>query len=302
MKKDRISVLHHLQGIEKSEVVENFLGSILKGKSGSLDLVFVNEILSDIDDRERRRLAEKRRKDRKLLPSKEVIKRAETNFSKYLPDYYIKSRSISGDPVNIILERIGESNYDLLSLEAYGRGGFHKNILGVHVTKIIQKSPLPTIVTKGRHNFCERVLVNIPHDKERCVKLLYFLSDILRGTDIEITLLVVVPEEKEKFVGYISSEEEELLESIENYPRDEVGYLGIAKEIMTKKGLEYEAKRRVGEVTEEIFSETKGGKYDLLAFYPGKSSIFESIWSGDKSLNMMQDIEISFLKLPREDN
>lgn len=298
MSSEDISVLHHLRAVTEKSLALQFLVSILRGKTGKLDMIHVEEILDHITDETRRNLAEEQRSQEERSAPEEVLSLAKRTMERALPEFDLNTLSPPGDLVEQVLSQLREKEYGLLSLEAYGKGGFRKNILGAHVNTIVRKSPLPTLVHKGELDSCERVLIHVPNDRERSTSLISYLADLLEGSKPAITFLVILSEEGEKFEGYTSGEEEYLMESLENYAREEFGYLDLAQEIINKQGMDAEVRYRTGEVQEEILAEAKEGRYDLMAFSPEKQNILTSIWSGDKSLEIMRDIDISVLNFP----
>lgn len=298
MNSEEIAVLHHLRAIGENNTALRFLASILRGKAGKLDMVYVEEILDRITDDARRDLAEEQRSQEEAIDQEKELAAARRTMQEVIPGFELNTHSPSGDPVRQVLNRLKEEEYDLLSLEAYGKGGFRKNILGAHVNKIVSKSPVPTLVHKGELDSCERVLIHVPNDRERSTNLTTYLADLVEGFKPAITFLIILSEEGEKFEGYTSGEEEYLMESLENYAREEYGYLDLAQEIINERGIEADVRYRTGDIQEEILAEAKEGRYDLMAFSPEKQNILTSIWSGDRSLAVMRDIDISVLKFP----
>ncbi|MBS3736191.1 MAG: universal stress protein [Candidatus Bipolaricaulota bacterium] len=297
MGKSEFDVLHYLRG-SKDYAALDFLASVLRGKGGNLQLIYVDERFPDIEDDSRRKLARKQHEETEKLEAKDVVNRAKAKLRETAPNFSVSSHTALGDPVEELLGQLDRNAFDLLSLEAHGRGGFRKNILGVHVNEFVQETPIPTIVHKGEQRNCERILIHVPNDRDRCADLLTYLTELFQGSDVAITLLTILTDGGEKFEGYISGEEDYLKRSIENYDRDEFGYLDIARKILNDRDLEAEVRYRIGVTQEEILTEAKEGRYDLMAFSPKKENILSSLWSGDKSLNLMQEIDISLLKYP----
>jgi nucleotide-binding universal stress UspA family protein len=298
MNNEDISILHHLRAVTENNAALRFLASILHGRAGRLDMVYVEEILDRITDEARRDLAEEQRDQEERPSPEEVTTLAERTMDEAVPQYELKTLSTSGDPVKQVLNQLEKEDYDLLSLEAYGKGGFRKNILGAHVNQIVRQSPVPTLVHKGELTSCERVLIHVPNDRERSTRLVSYLANLLEGSKPAITFLAILSEEGEKFEGYTSGEEEYLMESLENYAREEFDYLDPAQEIIAERGMEAEVRYRTGEIQEEILAEAKEGRYDIMSFSPEKQNILTSLWSGDKSLEVMRGIDISVLKFP----
>jgi len=294
----RLSVLHHIRAYAKNSAGIEFLASILKGKTGTLDLLYVEEILEDIEDDSRRDLAEEQKPEKDKPSAEKLLSNTETSMSELLPEFNLNSIYTSGDPAEEVLKFGRREDYDLLSLKAYGKGGFKKSILGAHGNKIVKASTMPTLVHKGKLDSSERLLIHVPNNKKRCTNLVSYLANLFDGSKPAITFLVILSEEGEKFEGYTSGEEEFLEESLENYAREEYSYLDIAQEIISERGMDADVRYRTGEITEEILTEAREGRYDLLAFSPEKQNILTSLWSGDKSLKVIRDIEVSVLKFP----
>lgn len=297
MGKSEFDVLHYLQR-SKDYTALDFLASVLKGKGGNIQLIYVDEQFSDIEDDSRQKQARRQNEGNENLKAEDVVSRAKARLEEAAPGFSVSSHIALGDPVEEVLVQLDRNDFDLLSLEAHGRGGFRKNILGAQVNELVQEAPIPTIVQKGEQRNCERILIHVPNDRDRCADLLTYLTELFQGTDTAITLLTVLTDEDEKFEGYISSEEDYLKKSIVNYDRDEFEYLDIAQIILNDRGLEAEVRYRIGAAQEEILTEAKEGRYDLMAFSPEKEEIFSNLWSGDKSLNLMQEVDISLIKYP----
>ena len=294
----KLSVLHHIRAYSKNSAGIEFLASILKGKTGTLDLLYVEEILEDIEDDSRRDLAEEQKPEKEKPSAEKIISNTRTAMSELLPEFNLSSISTSGDPAEEVLTLGTQKDYDLLSLAADRKGGFKNSILGAHGNKIVKASTIPTLVHKGELDSCERLLIHIPNDRERCTDLVTYLTDLFEGSKPAITFLVILSKESEKFEGYTSGEEEYLKESLENYAREEYSYLDMAQEIINERGLEADVRYRAGEITEEILTEAREGRYDLMAFSPEKQNILNSLWSGNKFLEVIKEIEVSVLKFP----
>jgi len=295
MNNNEFSVMHYLRGSENSPGLY-FLASLLGGRSGTIELICVEEHIPDIGDDSRRELAREQRKEYERPDPETLISRAKKTFEELRPNFSVSTHIYSGDPVEEVSNQLDREVYDLLSLEARGRGGFRRTILGVHVNELVQISPIPTLVHKGELKECEQVLIHVPNDEDRCASLVTYFADLLEGTKPVITFLSVLPDEDEKFEGYFSGEEDYLRGSIENYDREEFRYLKIARDILADRDMDAEDRYRIGNTQEEIITEAKEGRYDLMAFFPEKENILTSLWSGDKSLELMQEIDISFLK------
>lgn len=298
MSSDELSVLHSVRHSEDMVALE-FLATLLSDLTGNIQLIYVKELIQEIEEESRRELAREQRKERESIEPDALLSRTKSKLEDLMPEFTVSSIIKSGDPVKEVLSRLNSNGIDILSLGAHGRGAFRKNILGAHISKLVQESRVPTLVHKGELRNCERVLIHVPNDRHRCAGLVTFLTDLFHGSDMAITFLTILADGDEKFEGYVSGEEDYLKGSIENYDREEFDYLEMARDILEKRGLEAEARYRIGDTQEEILTEAKEGRYDLVAFSPEKENALASMWSGDKSLKLMQEIDISFLKYPK---
>ena len=192
MTNGELSVLHHIRAFTEGGTGIEFLASILKGNTGTIDLLYVEEILEDIKDDSRRDLVEEQRPKKEKQPPKEILSRTEEKLGKLLPEFNLNSVSTSGDPAEVTLEHGMEQDYDLLSLEAYGKGGFRKSVLGAHGNKIVKASTTPTLVHKGELDSCERLLIHVPNNKERCTSLVSYLADLFEGSKPAMTFLIIL--------------------------------------------------------------------------------------------------------------
>lgn len=297
MDSDEFSVLHMVR--ESEDVVSlEFLASLLTNLKVNIQLIYVKELMPEIEEKSRRDLAREQREERESVEPDALMSRSKSKLAELMPNFRVSSLMTSGDPVEEVLSTLNDNRIDLLSLEAHGRGGFRENILGAHVNKLVKESPVPTLVHKGQLKDCERVLIHVPNEQERCANLVNYVSRLFQGTELTLTFLSILADGDEKFEGYISGEEDYLRESIENYDREEFGYLEMAQEILEERGLEAKARYRIGGTQEEILTEAKEGRYDLMVFSPEKENVLTNMWSGDKSLKLMQEIDISFLKYP----
>ncbi|MEF8799006.1 MAG: universal stress protein [Candidatus Bipolaricaulota bacterium] len=295
MNNNQFSVLHYLRRSDNRTALY-FLASLLGEFTGTIELICVEEHIPDILDDSRRELARKQREEHEPPDPETLISRAKTTLEELGPKFSVSARISSGDPVKEVLNQLDREVYDLLSLEAHGRGGFRRTILGAHVNELVQKSPIPTLVHKGELKECEQFLIHVPNDEDRCASLVTYFADLVEGTKPVITFLTVLPDEDEKFEGYFSGEEDYLKKSIKNYDREEFRYLKIARDILNDRDMDAEDRYRIGNTQEEIITEAKEGRYDLMVFFPEKKNILTNLWSGDKSLELMQEIDISFLK------
>lgn len=294
-----VSVLHHLQRVPEDKTSLYFLASLLQGKRCSVDLLSVEEHPEAIDDEARKELAREQREKQTQVDVDTAMQEGKRILTEHLGQANVNVLESSGDPAREVLQMLDKRQYDLLSLAAYGRGGFRKTILGAHVNKLVRETQVPVLVHKGDISSCERILVPVPNDHDRCTKFTAFLASLLPAAkQATITLLVIFSEEHEMFEGYTTGEQKQLIDSIENLNREELKYLDIAQQQFAEEGIETEVRGRIGDIGDQILNEAKEGRYDMMAFAPQKPNVLSSLWSGDKSLEVIRNIEISPLKFP----
>jgi len=294
-------ILYYDQGTVADEAALRFLRSMLGDSKGHLRLVYITEKPSEVLDERRRDLAQEQRSKQNRSEAEEALAKAR----KIVGDIRIEleTMDIEGDPVrevNRLLVEKGGGGYDLLILRAYGRGVFSKDILGAHAKSLVQHATSPILIHKGQLDSCEKVLIHVPAESQRCLEFIRYMANLLGGAHPAVTFLAVFDEEHKRFEGYTSAEEKKLEEALEHYDRKDVKYLEEARKIMNEAGFEVEIRRRTGDLTEEILNEARSGRYDLLAFAPEEPGLLMSLWQGDESFEIMRDVEISVLKFPRE--
>ncbi|MFP4136454.1 MAG: universal stress protein [Candidatus Acetothermia bacterium] len=289
------NVLYYSQGREEDENALVYLKSLLNEQVDGIDIIYVTEESSEVEEKRRRDLAEEQREQLPHVERSEAFEKAKEVFSETKLD--VITSPASGDPVEEIDDRLKEGEFDLLALTSFGRGGFSKEVLGAHVKPLLNRSDLPVLIHKGDLDSCERVLIHVPGDEERCLKLARFMGDFLEYSKPLVTFLTVLEEGHPRFDGYTSAEDEEgLAEVRRDFDVEEKEHLKRAREILADKGIEAEIRQRVGELTTELLKEAKEGRYDLMAFAPEKPGLFQGLWHGDTSFEVIRDVEISVLK------
>lgn len=290
-----INVLYYSQGREEDKKALTYLRSLLSGKVDEIDIIYVTEKSSEVEEKRRRDLAREQREYFTSVESDEALERAKKVFSE--SEINVITTSSSGDPVEEVIQKLGDKDFDLFALSAFGRGGFSKEILGAHVKPILEKSNLPVLIHKGDISSCERVLMHVPNDRERCINLAKYMSKFLRHSQPSVTFLSILEEGHPHFDGYTSPEDEEgLAEVRRDYEFAEKEYLQTAKDILTGDGIEAEIRHRIGSLSTELLKEAKEGRYDLMTFAPEKPGLLQSLWEGDVSFEIIRDVEISVLK------
>lgn len=290
-----LNVLYYSQGREEDKNALTYLRSLLSGKVDDIDIIYVTEKSSEVEEKRRRDLAREQQEHFSSVESDEALKEAKNVFSETTIN--VITSSSTGDPAEEVLKKLGNKQYDLFALTAFGRGGFSKEILGAHVKPILEKSSLPVLIHKGELASCERVLMHVPNDKERCIDLANYMSRFLKHSKPSVTFLSIIEEGHPRFDGYTSPEDEEGLAEIrKDYEFEEKEYLQKAKEILTEEGIEAETRHRIGGLSDELLKEAREGRYDLMSFAPEKPGLLQSLWEGDVSFEIIRDVEISVLK------
>jgi len=290
-----LNVLYFSQGRKEDKNALTYLKSLLSEKVDEVDIIYVKEKGSDVEEKRRRDLAREQREHFEKAESDEALEKAKEVFSE--TSINVLTTSSSGDPVEEVITKLGDKKFDLLALTAFGRGGFSREILGVHVKPILEKTTLPVLIHKGEISSCERVLMHVPRDKKRCINLASYMSSLLKYSKPSVTFLSILEEGHPHFDGYTSPEDEEgLAEVRKDYEFEEEEYLRTAKDILTEEGIDAEIRHRIGGLSTELLKEAKEGRYDLMTFAPEKPGLLQSLWEGDVSFEIVRDVEISVLK------
>ncbi|MFB6291405.1 MAG: universal stress protein [Candidatus Bipolaricaulia bacterium] len=290
-----LKVLYYSQGREEDKNALTYLRSLLSENVDEIDILYVTEKSSEVEEKRRRDLAREQREYFTSVESEEAIKTAKNIFSE--TSINVITNSSSGDPVEEVINKLADKSFNLFALTAFGRGGFSKEILGAHVKPILEKSNLPVLIHKGELTSCERVLMHVPRDKERCINLANYMKRFLKHSKPSVTFLSILEEGHPHFDGYTSPEDEEgLAEVRKDYEFEEKEYLKTAKDILTEEGIEAEIRHRIGDLSTELLKEAKEGRYDLMTFAPEKPGLLQSLWQGDVSFEIIRDVEISVLK------
>lgn len=296
-----LNVLYYSQGREEDENALIYLRSLLNERVDKLNIIYVAEESSEVEEKRRRDLAEEQREQIPYVERNEAFDKAKEIFSGTKLEVF--TIPASGDPVEEIEKELEGEEFDLFALTSFGRGGFSKEILGAHVKPILKHSNLPVLVHKGKLDSCERVLIHVPEDEERCLKLARYMGEFFEYSKPAVTFLSILEEGHPHFDGYTSAEDEEgLAEVRRNYDIEEKNYIKEARKILSEKGIEAEIRHRIGDVTTELLREAKEGRYDLMTFAPEKPGLFKDLWQGDTSFEIVRDVEISVLKFLSDNN
>ncbi len=290
-----LKVLYYSQGREEDNKALIYLRSMLSEALDQLTIYHITEEISAVEEKKRRDLAQEQSQHLASVEREETFQNADDLFGETSVE--LITGSAAGDPVKEIMKKLADREFDLFSLTAFGRGGFAREILGAHVKPILERSNIPVLIHKGKIRSCERVLMHVPNDKERCIDLSRFMSQILKSSKPAVTFLSVHEEGHPHFEGYTSPEDEQGLTEVRgDYEEEQSDFLTTAKEILLNEGVEAEIRHRIGDMTTELLSEAREGRYDLMTFAPEKPGVLESLWHGDVSFEVIRDVEISVLK------
>ncbi len=290
-----LKVLYYSQGRKEDKNALIYLKSLLNENVDEIDIIYVTEKSSEVEEKRRRDLAEEQREHFSSAESDEALAKARDIFSQ--TSLKVITTSATGDPVEEIQSELAGKDFDLFTLTSFGRGGFSREILGAHVKPLLKQLNLPVLIHKGELSSCERVLMHVPRDEDRCLDLARYMGDFLQYSQPSVTFLSILKEGHPHFEGYTSREDEEGLTDVrKEYEFEEKEYLQSAREILVQKGMEVEIRHRIGGLSTELLKEAKEGRYDLMTFAPEKPGLLQNLWQGDVSFEIIRDVEISVLK------
>ncbi|MEF8725919.1 MAG: universal stress protein [Candidatus Bipolaricaulota bacterium] len=290
-----LKVLYYSQGREEDQNALKYLKSLLDENVDEIDIIYVTEKSSEVQEKRRRDLAREQREHFTRIESDEALEEARNLFSQ--TSLEVITASVTGDPVAELKQKLQGKEFDLFALTSFGRGGFSKEILGAHVKPLLEQTNLPVLIQKGELSSCESVLMHIPKDRDRCLALSRYMAEFLKHSKPSVTFLSILEEGHPHFDGYTSPEDEEgLAEVRKDYEFEDKKYLQSARDILSEEGINVEVRHRIGGLSTEILKEAKEGRYDLMAFAPEKPGLFQDLWQGDVSFEIIRDVEISVLK------
>lgn len=292
-----LNILYYDQGTEEDGAALKYVKSLLGDSEGTLQVLYVKENPSAVGDEKRQNLAEEQRKQKTIAACEPSLEKAESIMAD-LKNMEVELTRLKGDPVKEVKGLLSKGSYHLLVMTAFGRGGFSKDLIGAHAKPLVQQFGVPVLLHKGKLETCERILINVPPNRERCLSFARFLSLLLGGSRPAITFLSIIENEHRHFEGYTSAEESRLTEALEDSDREELEYPVAAQRILEQEGFDAEVRHRSGDMTQEMLNEAREGRYDLMAFSPEEHGPLQQLWFGDESFEVMRDIEISVLKVP----
>ena len=295
----KLKVLYYHQGAVADDAALKFFKCMIGNMEANIDMIYVSEHLSAVENEKRRKLAEEQRFQKDILGSEEALKKGEEIIIS--ENISVKKFALEGDPVEELDWLVKKENYDLIAVTTFRRGGFTKDVLGVHVKKLVQQLEVPLLVHKGEVEMCSGVLIYIPSkiaNEKHFLEFIRYMADLLKKSKPSITFLSVMEENQHRFEGYTSSEDPYMEKAVEDYEREGIKNIEKAQKIFKDNGLESDIRHRRGKAIQGLIDEAKEGRYDMMAFAPSEPGLLENLWQGDESFEVVRDIEIAVLKFP----
>ncbi len=295
----KLKVLYYNQGAVADEAALRFFKCMIGDSEAEIDMIYVSEQPSEVENERRRELAKEQRLNRDVLESEEALKKGEELITS--DKISVKKFSLGGDPVEELEWMVNKKDYDLFAVTTFRRGGFTKDVLGVHVKKLVQQLEIPLLVHKGEVEICNGVLIYVPSEigsEKHFLEFIRYMADMLKESNPSVTFLSVMEEDQHRFEGYTSSEDPYMEKVVEEYDREGAENIRKAQEIFEENGLDSDVRQRRGKAIKGLIDEAKEGRYDMMAFAPSEPGLLENLWQGDESFEVVRDIEIAVLKFP----
>jgi nucleotide-binding universal stress UspA family protein len=167
----------------------------------------------------------------------------------------------AGEPIEEIVKRTEEANYDLVVIGAIRKGTRGPFLMSAKAYKIIKAVAPPVLVVIGSRTTLNSILICSGGEKyiDQAVE---FAGEIARAAGASITLFHVMAEPPAVYADLIKMEEDVnlLLYSNSSLGRN----LRREKEVLDRMGVPNEVRLRHGLVISEIFKEIRRGNYDLV--------------------------------------
>lgn len=169
--------------------------------------------------------------------------------------------SKAGEPIEEIVKRSQETQYDLVVVGAVRKGTRGPFWMSAKAYKIIKQVEPPVLVVIGDHSELKRILICSGGERyiDRAVE---FTGQIARATEASVTVLHVVGQPPAGYADLIRMEEDVnlLLHSDSLLGRN----LMREKEKLEEIGVNSEVRLRHGLVISEVFKEIRKSVYDLV--------------------------------------
>jgi nucleotide-binding universal stress UspA family protein len=198
----------------------------------------------------------------------------------------------SGDPIEEIVRRTEEANYDLVVIGAVRkavRGAFWMSSKSY---KIIKEIKPPVMTVAGKSTTINRILI-CSGGKKYIEKAVELTGQIARGLGAKVTLLHVMPEPPAIYARLPRVEETAawLLNS-----RSELGLnLRHGKQLLESVGVAADLHLRQGPVLEQILREIHEGSYDLVVTGSALSRRLRTYVLGDISREIVNRADCAVL-------
>ncbi len=169
---------------------------------------------------------------------------------------------IDGDPADAIISAASLQKSDLIVLAARGTTAVEKWLLGGTTTKVLQHSPVPVLVTKGkkRHTTFKRILCGVDGSKESEFAVRTAI-DLAQGYDGEICI-AHVGDLGNGPSPYSTVEAEYLQEKAQAWIDSDIGRL---QDEASRQGVDSSTVFLMGDVTESMLTHASEWNADLIA-------------------------------------
>ncbi len=198
----------------------------------------------------------------------------------------------AGNPIEEIVRRTTESNFDLVVIGAARKEPRGRFWLSSKTYKIVKEVQPPVLIVAGKSLALKRGLI-CSGGKSYIDDAVELTGRIARGVGARITLLHVLPEPPAIYARLprIQQTTDWLLDS-----NTELGLnLRREKETLQTLGVETELKLRWGAVLEEILNEANEGAYDLVVTGSALSHGLRTYVLGDVSREIVNRLSCSIL-------
>lgn len=167
----------------------------------------------------------------------------------------------SGEPIEEIVKRTQETDYDLVVIGAVRKGTRGPFLMSAKAYKIIKAVSPPVLVVIGKPQRLARILICSGGEKY-IDQAVAFAGNLARSSAASVTVLHVMAEPPEVYSELIRMEEDVnvLLHSNSDLGRN----LRHEKEALERMGVSSEVRLKHGLVISEVFKEIKRGDYDLV--------------------------------------
>ncbi|MDQ6630720.1 MAG: universal stress protein [Verrucomicrobiota bacterium] len=200
-------------------------------------------------------------------PILEALKRGQQMLTdKKIP---VELISKAGHPIEEILKRTQETDYDLVIIGAIRKGTHGPFLMSSKAYKIIKAIKPPVLTVIGNRANLKRILICTGGKKE-IEKAIALAGKIAQGTQATVCLFHIMPEPP---VIYATLRKKEIDVEVVLNSNSELGRnLRAQKQSLEALGVTVEIILRHGIVQHEIFSEIERGQYDMVVTGSSSSS------------------------------